>query len=161
MSFEVGSTVIHLTHGLGEIVQIEEKNIHDLTTSCYVFRKSDLMVWIPVDQVQHSLRAPTPPEEFGKLFVILSGPGEALLPDRELRKNQLVAQMRDGQLESIVRLVRNLTCYSRSTRLNDRERAILERATNSLLTEWSYSLGIPLDQARRTMEDLLAMKAGS
>ena len=157
MSFEVGNKVIHLTHGLGEIVCIEEKIIHGLATNCYVFRANDLLVWIPIDHQQQSLRAPTPPKDFARLFAILRDPGEELQKDRDLRKNQLVAQMKDGQLESIVRLVRDLNYFKRSTRLSDRERAILERATNSLLTEWSYSLGVTMDEARQTMENMLAM----
>ncbi len=104
---------------------------------------------------QHSLRLPTPPDEFERLFAILTGPSEKLLTDRALRKDQLLAQMKDGQLSSIIRVVRDLTNYKRSTKLNDREKSILERATNSLLTEWTYSLGIPLSQAQQSMMSLL------
>jgi len=113
-------------------------------------------MWIPIDELQqHSLRLPTPPDEFVALFAILSGPSEKLLDDRVERKNQLMTQMRDGRLASICRVVRDLTSYQRSTRLNDHEKYILERAKHSLLTEWTYSLGLPLDQAQQAMLTLL------
>ncbi len=156
MSFHIGDKVIHSAYGLGEIVQIEEKMINDHLMNCYVVRASELMVWIPIkDLPQHSLRVPALPEEFIRLYSILTGPGEELLKDRVLRKEQLLTQMRDGQLASIFRVVRDLTSFKRSKKLNDQERSILERATSSLLTEWTYSLKLPVDQAYKAMTTML------
>jgi len=156
MGFQIGDKVIHSTFGLGEIVHIEEKIIQGLPTNCYVVRTTELTVWIPINDLQqHSLRVPTPPEEFERLSVILTNPSETLLEDRELRKNQLMAQMKDGQLASICRVVRDLTHFKHSKKLNDQEKSILERAINSLLTEWTYSLGMPLSQAHQAMTNLL------
>ena len=156
MSFHVGDKVIHWTYGLGEIVHIEEKPILGHATNCYVFRTPDLMIWIPINDLQQrSLRLPTPPEEFVKLYDILTSPGEKLLEDRALRKDQLLAQLKDGQLASICRVVRDLTHFKRNYKLNDQEKSILERAMNSLLTEWTYSLGMPLSQAHQAMTNLL------
>jgi RNA polymerase-interacting CarD/CdnL/TRCF family regulator len=156
MDFHVGDKVIHGTFGLGEIVQVEEKTISGRSTNCYVVRTPDLTIWIPIDDhEQHSLRLPTSPEEFIKLFDILASPGEKLMEDRALRKDQLMAWMKDGQLASICRVVRDLTHFKRSSKLNDQEKSILERALNSLLTEWTYSLGMPLNQAHREMTNML------
>lgn len=155
MGFQIGDKVIHCTFGLGEIVHIEEKLIQGQPTNCYVVRITDLMIWVPIDNQQHTLRVPTPPEEFEKLSAILTNPGETLLEDRVLRKNQLLAQIKDGQLASICRVVRDLTYFKRSKKLNEQEKSILERAINSLLTEWTYSQGIPLVQAHQAMSNLL------
>jgi len=156
MDFDIGEKVIHCAHGLGEIVNIEEKNIHGSLTKCYVVRTSDLTIWIPINDLQqHSLRLPTPPEEFLRLSAILTNPSEILLEDRVLRKDKLMAQMNDGQLASICRVVRDLTHYKRSTRLSSQEKSILEKAMNSLLTEWTYSLGMTLNQAQQAMTNLL------
>ncbi len=158
MGFNIGDKVIHSAFGLGEIVAIEEKIIQGQPTNCYVFCATDLMVWIPINDLQqHSLRVPTLPEEFQRLSVVLSNPSESLLEDRVLRKNLLVAQMKDGQLVSICRVVRDLTNFKRSKRLNDQEKSILERAVNSVLTEWTYSLKIPLHQAHQAMTNLLGV----
>ncbi len=157
MSFHVGNKVIHCTHGLGEIVQIEQKTINGHLVDCYVVRINDLMIWIPIDnQQQHSLRLPAQPEEFVELCAILTGPGEPLQEDRIQRKDQLLTQMRDGQLSSLCRVVRDLNQFKRAKKLNDQENSILERATNSLLTEWAHSLGLSQDQAQQTMLELLA-----
>jgi len=156
MSFHIGDQVIHCTFGLGEITQIEEKTINARPTRCYVVHISDMTVWVPMDDLeQNSLRAPTPPEEFVKTLPILTSPNEVLQEDRLLRKTQLMDQLKDGQLASICRVVRDLTHYQRNSKLNDQERSILDRAVRSLLTEWTVSLGLPFNKAHEAMESML------
>ena len=159
MAFHIGDKVIHCSFGLGEITQIEDKVINGYTTQCYVVNISNMMIWIPTkDQEQNSLRLPTSPEEFSKVLPILSSPNEKLEDDRVLRKQHLMEQMRDGQLSSICRVVRDLTHFQRISKLNDNERAILERAIKSLLAEWSHSLGTPVNQAQLAMESMLQVQ---
>lgn len=156
MAFRIGDKVIHCTFGLGEISQIEEKVINGHPVNCYVVQMNDMTIWVPMDDPeQNSLRTPTPPEEFVKTLPILGSPNEDLLEDRVLRKKQLTDQLKDGQLASICRVVRDLKHYQRSSKLNDQEKSILERAVKSLLTEWTFSLGTPQNQAYLTMENML------
>jgi len=156
MSFQIGDKVIHCVFGLGEITQIEEKPINGQLTNCYVVKITDLTIWIPIDDLQqNSLRLPTLPEEFVKVLPILSSPNEILEDDRVLRKHQLIEQLRDGQLASICRVVRDLTHFQQNSKLNDQEKSILERAINTLLAEWSLSLGTPVNLAHQAMESML------
>jgi len=156
MGFQIGDKVIHCTFGLGEIVRIEEKIIQGRPANCYVIRIADLTIWVPIDALQqHTLRVPTPPDEFDKLLAMLTDPGEDLLEDRVLRKNELLARLKDGQLASICRVVRDLMYFKRSKKLNEQEKSILERAIKSLLAEWTYSQGIPMAQAHQALESLL------
>jgi len=156
MAFHVGDKVIHCIFGPGEITQIEEKFINGQKTNCYVVQITDMMIWVPIDdQQQNSLRLPTTPDEFNKVLPILSSPNEILEADRVLRKQQLMDKMRDGQLASICRVVRDLTYFGRNSKLNDQEKAILEKATRSLLAEWTISLGTPTNLAHKTMESML------
>jgi len=156
MAFQVGDKVIHITHGLGEISSIEKRLINDQSTDCYVVTTDELTVWIPIDEVQqHSLRTPTLPEEFERSFAILTSPCEALPEDRTQRKNQLMARLQEGQLAGICSVVRDLTHYMRIARSNNQEKFILERATRSLQTEWSYSHQVPMYQAQLAVDKLL------
>jgi len=158
MSFQIGDTVIHCRYGLGEIIGYEEKLIQGSLRNCYVFSIStlNLLVWIPMSDAQEqTLRTPALPEEFERLSAILTGLGEVLPEDRMLRKTKLMDQIKDGQLASICTVIRDLTSYRRLKKLNEQESSILERAVNSLLTEWSYSKGIPLHQARQALAGLL------
>ncbi|NJD60961.1 MAG: hypothetical protein C3F13_09495 [Anaerolineales bacterium] len=157
MSFRIGDNVIHCTFGLGQITQIEEKVINGKPERCYVVKMNDMTIWVPIDDPeQNSLRIPTPPDEFVKTLPILTSPNEQLLDDRLLRRKQLVDQLKDGQLASICRVVRDLSYYKRSSKLNDQEKSILDRAVKSLLTEWIFSLGTTQNQAHEAMESMLS-----
>jgi RNA polymerase-interacting CarD/CdnL/TRCF family regulator len=156
MVYQVGDKVIHWTYGLGDIVGIEEKTIDGDVKKCYVVQVLNMMTWIPIDEFQqHSLRMPTPPDEFDSLFEILKSPGEELQTDRLQRRNRLLGLLKDGQVSSICQVVRDLTHFKRKTKLNDQEKFILESATRSLLSEWSYSLETPINQAQEELVTLL------
>lgn len=156
MGYQIGDKVIHGAFGMGEIIQIEAIEIHGRLTRCYNVRIDNLTIWIPIDEAdQQSLRLPTSPEEFSMMIAILSSPSEALPADRLLRQSQLMSQIRDGKLGSICRAVRDLKHFQRATRLNDTERYILDRGSKSLLTEWTYALGITLSQAQQSLTSLL------
>jgi RNA polymerase-interacting CarD/CdnL/TRCF family regulator len=156
MGFQVGDKVIHGTFGMGEIIQIEDINLQGRLTTCYTVQIDNLTIWIPIDKAeQHSLRLPSTPEEFSVIIAILSSPGEELPADRQLRADQLMTQIKDGQLDSICRAVRDLNHFQRVSRLNDKERYILDRGSHSLLTEWAYSSGISLSQAQQQLTSLL------
>jgi RNA polymerase-interacting CarD/CdnL/TRCF family regulator len=152
----VGEKVVHWVHGPGEIVQLDEKILSGHTILYYVVQAGDLTVYVPVENGdQNSLRAPTPACDFKKLFAIITSPGEALADDRLQRKLDLTERMRDGSLDSVCRVIRDLAQRSHTTRLNDHDIATMERAQNFLLREWSLSLSIPPTQAEQELQRLL------
>lgn len=157
MVFQIGDKVIHLTHGLGEIIDIETKTVHNHYVSCYVFQSPRLTVWVPVkSEDQHNLRAPKSKGEFEDLFSVLESPNEPLPDDHLQRKNQLLELLKDGRLKSICRVVRDLSDYSKEIKLSDIDKSILNRAKNSLLVEWVFSLSVQLPHAQKEMATLLS-----
>ena len=160
MNFEVGDQVVHWTYGPGEVIQLDEKVLSGQKENYYVVQIRDMTLFVPInDQGQTSLRLPTPSDEFESLFTILKSPEEPLATDRWERKNQLMAQMKDGRLESICRVIRDLVAFRRAKKLNDFDAAILERAQNFLLNEWHISLGISRADAEHELHMLLEKKA--
>jgi CarD family transcriptional regulator len=158
MEFQVGDRVVHWAHGLGEIVQLDEKKLSGQTVLYYVVQIADLKLWVPVESPDPgSLRLPTAADEFEKLFTILRGPEEPLPEDRLERKRQLGEQMRDRSSASICRVIRDLTSYGRRKKLSENDQEILDRAKSFLLNEWRVSLSIPLGQAQRDLDELLGV----
>jgi RNA polymerase-interacting CarD/CdnL/TRCF family regulator len=156
VSFQVGDQVVHWTYGPGEVIQLDEKVLSGRSESYYVVQVHDMTLFVPINnEGQISLRLPTPAREFENLFAILKSPEEPLSGDRWERKNQLMAQMKDGQLESICQVIRDLVAFRRGKKLNDYDSAILERAKNFLLNEWQISLDTPRDQAERELQALV------
>jgi CarD family transcriptional regulator len=156
MKFHIGDNVIHLVYGLGKIIEIDEKELFGRKERYYVVQAQNLCLWVPLSQEdQGSLRYPTPANEFERLFTILHSPGEPLAEDRLERKNQLLQKMRDGTLESICTVIRDLTYHRKTKKLNDNDVSTLNQAKNFLSNEWGFSLSIPLSQAGRELEHLL------
>ncbi|MGW8249569.1 MAG: CarD family transcriptional regulator [Anaerolineales bacterium] len=156
LPFQVGDQVIHWVYGLGEIIQLDEKVLSGNPAIYYVVQIRDLTIWVPRDEAGvHCLRFPTPAKDFQKLFHLLSSPGESLATDRYLRRTQLMELLKDGTLESICRVIRDLVWYKRSNKINESDNSILARARNFLLTEWSAALSVPIQQAERELGNLL------
>jgi len=157
MKFQVGEQVIHWKFGLGEIVQLEEKVVLGKSALYYVVQIRDFLMWVQAnDAGEASLRKPTPDSEFNSLFDILRGPGETLSFDCLERKQHLQDQMRNGKLDSVCRVVRDLTSFSVVKKLNENDKSVLERARNFLITEWGLSLSVTSDQAERELAQMLA-----
>jgi RNA polymerase-interacting CarD/CdnL/TRCF family regulator len=157
MRFSVGSIVIHASHGLGEVIQIEKQLVNGALTAYYVVKTATLTVWVPIedDLECKNLRVPMDSAEFENLLQILSTPAEPLPDERKERKSYLLQQLTNGSIASVCQLIRDLLGYSRQKKLSDDDRSILERAKNTLLTEWATSFSIPMAAARKLMGERL------
>lgn len=156
MAFQVGDKVIHASHGVGEIVRIEDKTLQGHSVYYYVVRTPALTVWVPVEEgSQHTLRAPASQSEFESYFAILSGPQVSLPGDRLERKKYLLDLLKDGQLSSLCRVVRDLSVFVSKNKFSDEDKGILERAKKLLLDEWVLTLSVSPAQARQKIGELL------
>src|SRR5512142_1718204 len=101
MKFQVGDTVMHWNHGLGQIMGVEEQEVMGESQRYYVGKFQTLSVWVPADKLLASrLRQPTSAPAFQRPFAILSGPAQTLPGDRRERKSELPTRMGDGNAES-------------------------------------------------------------
>ncbi len=158
LDYQVGDRVIHASYGMGEIVQIDEKFIHERQMLCYVVQIHNMVVWVMADEPGKSgLRLPTPSSDFDNLFAILSGPGEPLPSERFERKKELSERMKSGLLTSICTVIRDLTFYKHQKKFNEDDKASLQRAQDFLLEEWVYARSVSRIQAHDEMTRLLGV----
>ena len=144
MDFHVGDPVVHSTYGLGQIVDLEERALAGQKKLYYFVQIQNLTVCVPADdKAENRLRRPTPKAAFKKLFTILSGPSKPLSGDRHERKIQLRKDLADGDVETVCRVIRDLSSYGQRKPLNDDDKNILKRAWGSLRGEWGFSLSVP------------------
>ncbi len=154
--FQVGDHVIHWTHGPGVIVQLDEKCLSGHSRYYYVVEMSDLTIWVPFDQSgDHSIRFPTPKEDFNDLFQILASTAKPLPSDRNERRQQLVERLKDRKLSSICEVIRDLTLFKSLKKMNANDNSTLEHCRNLLINEWSLALSIPIQQVERELSKLL------
>ena len=158
MNFHKGDTVMHWTHGIGQIVNLEERDLAGSKTIYYVVQVRDMTVWVPADgKVESRLRFPTPKPRFQRLLAILSSPSEPLPEGRLERKNRLQELLQDGRPESLCQVIRDLSAYQKQqTRpMNDNDEMILKQSRKTLLGEWGFVLSITHAQAEHELHRLL------
>jgi RNA polymerase-interacting CarD/CdnL/TRCF family regulator len=158
MNFHKGDTVMHWTYGIGQIVNLEERDLAGSKSIYYVVQVRDMTVWVPADsKVRSRLRSPTPKTRFQRLLAILSSPSEPLPEDRLERKTHLVELLQDGRPESLCLLIRDLSAYQKQQPrpMNDNDQMMLKQTRNTLLGEWAFVLGITHAQAEHELHRLL------
>ena len=156
MNLNIGDPVIHWVYGFGKILRTEEKNLPGQASLYYVVQVKDLTIWVPSDEeLKNRLRLPTPEKQFDRLFDILSSPGEPLSQDRLERKTHLLEEQKNATAEANCRIIRDLSSRQKESQLNDHDTAVLKRTQYSLLSEWTYSLSVPLAEAEDELHRLL------
>lgn len=156
MNIHQGDAVMHWTHGLGKVVQLEERELSGQTILYYEIQIGDMTVWVPADDMLESrLRLPTPAAEFKRLMGSLSHPSEPLPNDRRERKTLLMEWLKDGQTESFFRVVCSLSMYRQDHSLNLDEQTLLKRTKNVLFGEWGYAMSVTPAQAENELDRLL------
>lgn len=154
--------MVHWSYGPGVILQMDEKEIAGVITRYYMVQVRDMTMWVPAtDAGERGLRFPTPAEDFPALYLILSSAAEALSDDRMERKTQLTERLKDNRIDSVCRVIRDLTYHQRNKKMNDNDNVILQRARAFLLNEWSTSLSISLVQAEQELDRLLGKEEKS
>src|SRR6266545_1607845 len=110
MNFNAGDTVMHWTYGIGQIVNLEERDLSGSKALYYAVQVRDLTVWVPADgKVGSRLRSPTPKSRFKRLLAFLSSPSEPLPEDRLERRTHLLELLKDGRPESRCQVIRDLS----------------------------------------------------
>jgi RNA polymerase-interacting CarD/CdnL/TRCF family regulator len=156
MDFHAGDSVMHWVHGLGKVIQLEERAGSGTDALYYAVQIKDMTVWVPADgMLETRLRHPTRGAEFEKLMKTLSKPGEPLPDDRHQRKILLLGWLKDGRVESLFRVIRSLSTYRKVRPLNDNDQALLKRLQNVLIGEWGFTMSIPVMQAEIELHRLL------
>ena len=159
MNFYKGDMVMHWSHGIGQIVNLEERALAGAKAVYYVVQIRDMTVWVPADRnVGSRLRPPTSKSRFARLLSILSSPSEPLPLDRLERKTRLLELLQDGRPESLCRVIRDLSAYHNQLGkpMNDNDQMILKQSRNTLLGEWGFVLSITHAQAEYELYRLLA-----
>lgn len=159
MNFHKGDMVMHWTHGIGQIVNLEERALAGAKAVYYVVQVRDMTIWVPADgKVRSRLRPPTPRLRFEQLLAILSRPVEPLPEDRQERKTHLLDLLQEGRPEALCQVIRDLTAYQKQLGkpMNDNDQLILKQARNLLLGEWGFVLSLTHAQAEHEMHRLLA-----
>ena len=160
MEFQTGDWVVHCTHGLGQVLAIEERTINEIKSLYYMIKVADLTIWVPMDEnLKSRLRLPNDAAGFLESISVLSEPAESLPSDYRQRNLQLHDMLKNGGVESYCKVIRDLAAYRQDRPSSDHDNALMKYAQGILIGEWSFSLSITLHAAELELNRFLTPHA--
>jgi CarD family transcriptional regulator len=158
--FIIGERVVYPSHGVGEIIEIENQIIADTKLEVYVisFPQDKMTLRVPVSRAAASgLRTLVNKKDITEVYSVLQGKPKRGNKMWSRRAQEFEAKINSGDILAIAEVVRDL--YKNVD--NDRsysERTIYESALNRLASEISELEKIPTDVASTKLVELLKEK---
>jgi RNA polymerase-interacting CarD/CdnL/TRCF family regulator len=157
MHFKVGDHVIHLNHGLGQIVAIEEKQFGSAEARwfyCITIERST--VWVPVTvEMTPQLRLLVSKKALAGYRNLLRSRPVPLNPDKRQRALDLTNRLRLGSFEVLCEILRDLTAQSWPKPLGSADANVLRKVQDSVFLEWSKAEGVSIVEAAREITEIL------
>ncbi len=141
-SLKIGDIVVYPMHGAGKIAGVEKNEINGQEKSYYVLDMplGNLKVMLPLDSLDKlGLREVIDRSEIGSLENTLQGKPESQVGGWNKRYHAILARMKEGDLNDIAAVVRNLELQDRKKKISTGERRLLELARQILISELMYA----------------------
>ena len=157
MQFEVGDFVVHPVYGLGQIVEIEERQFSGKEACLYYqIDLSRRTVWIPVEaEGDSTLRTVTAESELDRYRELLASRPVPLLKNHHQRHRELLTRLRQGSFQTACEVVRDLTAWGWRKPLGPTDMATLQKTLESLYQEWAVAAGVSRSEAIKEIDSLL------
>jgi CarD family transcriptional regulator len=137
--FKVGDMAVHPNHGVGEVIEIENRDLGGRSTSCYVIkiRDSDLKVMVPTEAASRvGLRPVMKKKEALKILDILKAPEVAVdLQPWNRRFRAYTEMLKSGLPSEIAKVLRDMYRLKFDKDLSFGERRLLDQARSLLIQE--------------------------
>jgi CarD family transcriptional regulator len=157
LAYQIGNTIVHPVHGIGVITGVDEVKQAGQSRLCYVIAIHDrVTLWVPVDAAaQSGLRSLASATGFRAVSTILSSAAQPLDEQARERQIEINERFKEGTLEAICSIIRDLTVRSLSKKLNEHDAKMLKRARRLLLDEWVMVMDMVEKEAQSQLSALL------
>jgi CarD family transcriptional regulator len=158
MQLKVGDNVIHPVHGVGHIVKIEEKRFSEIGAArlYYKITLPRSTIWVPIEaQATIGLRLVTTKRDLDQYRNLLKSRPVPLNNDDPQRHVELASRLKQGSFRVVCEVVRDLTAWGWQKPLGRTDKAILQKARDSLHKEWATAAGVSIAEATEEVESLL------
>ncbi|HLV64864.1 MAG TPA: CarD family transcriptional regulator [Polyangiaceae bacterium] len=146
-SFKVGDMAVHPNHGVGEVVEIETRDLGGRSTCCYVIkiRDSGLKVMVPTEAAARvGLRPVMKKKEAQKILDILKAPEVAVdLQPWNRRFRAYTEMLKSGLPSEIAKVLRDMYRLKFDKDLSFGERRLLDQARSLLVQELALAKKVP------------------
>jgi RNA polymerase-interacting CarD/CdnL/TRCF family regulator len=157
VQFKVGDHVVHIAHGVGRVVRLDEKRLSGQEARLYYEVSTQKgTVWVPIEaQPSVRLRRVTSETELARYRSLLKSRPASLDPDHRKRHLQLADRMKEGSFKVLCEVVRDLAAHGWRKPLSEGDTARLRKARQDLAEEWAAAAGISVEAAEQEIDALL------
>lgn len=158
-SLKIGDKIIYPNHGLGVIEAIRDNSFDGESMKVVQVRilANDTVVLIPVDSTgEIGIRRPAGETTIRKFFHFLKCTEIDISNDWKDRYKENLNLMRSGTLSDMAMVLKSLYCLNQIKPLSFREKKMLEKAKELIVTELSESSGIPSAKIEHRLTEALA-----
>ena len=155
-TYAIGDWVVHLTYGVGQVKKIEKKPIGGTMKKCYHVRTDDGVFWLPIDNDDNvRVRPIAGPKRIQRALNFLKKAPKKMAANFQSRRKQIQRVSLDGDLNTDLKLVRDLNARQFKKGLNATEQNAFNTIVKRFLQEWSLSKGIEIGEAHEMLERYL------
>jgi CarD family transcriptional regulator len=159
MPFSSGDVVVHPTHGVGNILRLEEKEVAgNKLQRFYLLTIGPSMIWVPIAaDGSTALRAVTSKQELEQGRKVLKSRPTPLEREHKQWRLETNDRLIQGSFKTLCEVVRDLTSLGWHRPMGEVDSSILKKVRDTLRREWAAAAGISLDAATQEIDVLLAI----
>lgn len=158
MAFKVGDKVVYPNHGVGIIQEVTRRNIGGMLGEFYMLRieSNSSLVMIPTGNAESvGLRRLCGKKDLDHLFDILKGKNANMVADWKGRYKQNLERMKTGSILDVAEVLKNLSYLSAQKSLSFREKRMLDRARQLVISEIATVKKTTADNIERLVDGYL------
>jgi len=152
MEFHIGEKVVYPNHGVGIIEEVTNRSVNGMPEEFYMLRihANGSLVMVPTTNVDNvGLRRIIKRSQVDGIFKILRRDFFEPEADWKDRYKEHCDKMRTGSIFEVVEVLKNLVYLSHKKSLSFREKRMLDRAKQLIVTEIATVRGV----SEQTVED--------
>lgn len=158
MMFNIGERVVHPQHGVGEVVNLEERTFESGVTRRYYevsIPNAGSTLWVPVDPPSYGLRRLAQRSEIKLCRQVLVSRPVFFTDDARTRQANLTERLKRGTIREQCEVVRDLHAFGEHKSLYGSMAGFFRQTQNVLCEEWSIVEGVTLMEAVQEVTELL------
>ena len=157
MTFKTGDTVVHPQHGVGHVVNLEEREFAPGVVRRYyeVSIPGGSTLWVPLDPPVFGLRKLAERSEIDDCRQILASRPSPLDGDARSRQPDLANRLKQGSILTHCEIVRDLYAHGEHKSLYGTIAGFFKQTQNVLCQEWAIVEGVTLSEAVQEVNTLL------
>ena len=153
ITYAVGDWIVHLIYGVGQVKKLEQRPIGGDQKMCYRVRTEDGVFWLPLDNADNErVRPIASPKRIQRALNALKSAPKKMAGNFQTRRKRIRKVSLDGDLNTDLKLVRDLNARQFKKGLNGTEQDAFNTIVKRFCQEWALSRGIEIQEARHKLE---------